>query len=105
MGSHVVEEPLQLRFKFNRLVPSDQQANSRTRLGVNALMGMGLWVLLWLGYNISCEFWLEPSFPATSEDLIHGTRAFFPFAAAWIGGSYFLKACQTSVSGPDLSSS
>lgn len=86
MGSHVVEEPLQLRFKFSRLVPPDQHANPRARLGVNALVGMGLWGLLWLGYNTSYDYVIDPGFPASTEDLIHGIRAFFPFAAAWIAG-------------------
>jgi len=86
MGSHVVEEPLQLRFKFSRLVPSDQQANSRTRLGVNALMGMGLWVLLWLGYNTDLDYLSAPGFPDNTADLIHGIRAFAPVLAAWIAG-------------------
>lgn len=86
MGSHVVEEPLQLRFRFSRLVPPDQPANPWARLGVNALMGMGLWVLLWLGYNTDIDYLSRPGFPGNTADLIHGIRAFAPVLAAWIAG-------------------
>ena len=86
MGSHAVEEPLQLRFKFSRLVPADQHANPRARLGVNALMGMGLWALLWMGYNTDIDYLSAPGFPGNTADLIHGIRAFAPAVAAWIAG-------------------
>lgn len=74
MGSHVGEEPLQLRFRFSRLVPPGQNANPRSTMGRNAVFGIGLWALLRLGYNTSYGHLLEPRFPATSEDLIHGIR-------------------------------
>jgi O-antigen ligase len=44
---------------------------------------MGLWVLLWLGYNTDCGRVMNPNFPANTMDLIHGLRAFFPMLAAW----------------------
>jgi O-antigen ligase len=83
MGSQVIEEPLQLRWRASRPIPPDQHAKARPKLSVNALMGMGLWTLLWLGYNTNFDF-LEN--PTTTGDLIHGVRAFFPIAAAWIAG-------------------
>jgi O-antigen ligase len=46
-------------------------------------MGMGLWVLLWLGYNTGPGYLMDPNFPANTTDLIHGVRAFFPMLAAW----------------------
>ncbi len=86
MGSHVVEEPLQLRWRFNRLVPPDQHAQPHLRIGVNALMGMGLWLLLWLGYNADPGYLMDPNFPNNNWEIFHAFRAFSPFVAAWIAG-------------------
>jgi O-antigen ligase len=45
---------------------------------------MGLWLLLWLGYNDGPTSLLDPDFPANTTALIHGVRAYFPMLAAWI---------------------
>jgi hypothetical protein len=50
---------------------------------VNALLGMGLWALLWLGYNTGLQNVLDPRFPASATQLIHGLRAFFPMLGGW----------------------
>jgi O-antigen ligase len=44
---------------------------------------MGLWLLLWLGYNTGPWYVVAPGFPANTTDLIHGVRAFFPMLAGW----------------------
>src|SRR5437899_13038723 len=43
-----------------------------------------LWLLLWCGYNTGPWYVLDPSFPATTAELIHGVRAFFPLLAGWL---------------------
>ncbi len=47
--------PLQLKRLSGRPVPPDQFANNRQKVSVNALLGMGLWFLLWLGYNTDLD--------------------------------------------------
>jgi hypothetical protein len=54
------------------------------KLSSNAMIGMGLWILLWLGYNAGPEYVLDPNFPASLTELIHGIRAFFPMLAGWL---------------------
>jgi hypothetical protein len=62
---------------------TQQIADSKPRLSANALLGMGLWVLLWLGYNTDPVDLLDPQFPASTMELIHGIRAYFPMVAGW----------------------
>jgi hypothetical protein len=40
--------------------------------------------MLWAGYNTGPYYFLDPSFPADTRELIHGVRAFFPILAAWL---------------------
>jgi O-antigen ligase len=47
-------------------------------------MGMGLWVLLWLGYNTYLSYALDANYANTAANLVHAVRAFFPILAAWI---------------------
>jgi O-antigen ligase len=82
MGVEVVE-PLHLKRAAGRPVPLDQLAKPRRGISTNALLGMGLWLLLWLGYNTGPWYVMAPGFPANTTDLIHGVRAFFPMLAAW----------------------
>lgn len=56
----------------------------RKRIGVNALIALGLWTLLWGGYNTGPWYWSDPHFPANTMALIHGLRAFSPMLAGWI---------------------
>ena len=79
-----VAEPLRLKRGISRPVPLDVLAKPRRRVSVNALLGMGLWLLLWLGYNTNLALVTNPNFPANTTDLIHGLRAFFPMLAGWI---------------------
>ncbi len=85
MGVDVVQ-PLRLRFKrrAGRPVPPGQPAKTARNVSTNAMIGMGLWILLWLGYNTGPELAMDPNFPANFTEFVHGTRAFFPMLAGWI---------------------
>ena len=61
-----------------------------TRLKLGAFAGMGLWLLIWSGYNSGPWYVLRPNFPASNLELIHGVRAFFPFLAGWLSILYLL---------------
>lgn len=50
-----------------------------------------LWFLLWAGYNTGIYVAQTPNFPASSLQLFHGIRAFFPLAAAWLALAVLLK--------------
>ena len=61
------------------------QAVPRPRgIRLNAALAVGLWVLLWAGYNTGLWFVEDPRFPVSFMQLIHGLRAFVPLVAAWI---------------------
>jgi O-antigen ligase len=85
MGVEVVQ-PLRLRFKrrAGRPAPPAHPADPARKVSVNALIGVGLWILLWLGYNTGPELAMDPNFPANFTEFIHGVRAFFPMLAGWI---------------------
>jgi O-antigen ligase len=85
MGVDVVQ-PLRLRFKRHagRAGPPGQPADPARKVSVNALIGVGLWILLWLGYNTGPELAMDPNFPVNFTEFIHGVRAFFPMLAGWI---------------------
>ncbi len=53
-------------------------------MSVSAWVALGLWSLLWLGYNTDISRVMNPFFPIDNADLIHGIRAFFPMLAGWI---------------------
>ena len=78
-----VAKPLRLKRGVDRLFPVDQSAKPRRKISTNALLGMGLWVLLWSGYNTEIGRVMQPNFPANATELIHGVRAFFPMLAGW----------------------
>ena len=45
---------------------------------------MGLWILLWGGYNSGPWYFNDPRFPRDALELFHGLRAFLPLLAGWI---------------------
>ena len=89
MGSEVAvplylkREAVQLKRRAARAVPRARSAKPRQGMSVNALLGMGLWTLLWLGYNTDLAGWSNADFPANTTALIHGVRALFPVMGAW----------------------
>jgi len=83
MGGEAAK-PLELRRLAGRPAPRIEPPKPRQRQSVNALLGMGLWMLLWLGYNTDLSRATAPGFPANTMDLIHGLRAFLPMVAGWM---------------------
>jgi O-antigen ligase len=79
-----VANPLRLRQAFGRVVSLPRWARPARRIGINALLGMGLWILLWLGYNTGPGYLTDSRFPANTADLIHGLRSYFPILGGWI---------------------
>jgi O-antigen ligase len=71
--------------------------NTRQKLG--AFAGMGLWLLIWSGYNTGPWYVLHPNFPASSLELIHGVRAFFPQLAGWLALLWLLTPSKTTSRG------
>lgn len=83
MGIDLVQ-PLQSRPGPARRLHFDRIARAKRRLNLNAYVAMGLWTLLWMGYNTSWWYLADPNFPANTPDLIHCVRAFFPMLAGWL---------------------
>lgn len=83
MGAEAVG-PLQLKRKIGRAVPLEEAKKPKTKLSTNAMLGMGLWFILWSGYNTDILRVLNPGFPTDRTDLIHGLRSFGPLLAGWI---------------------
>ena len=79
-----VAAPLRLKWAARKPFLADEIAKPQQRLSANALLGMGLWILLWLGYNTDLGYLATPNFPANAAILIHGVRAFAPMLAGWI---------------------
>ncbi|HTS71275.1 MAG TPA: O-antigen ligase family protein [Terriglobia bacterium] len=79
-----VAGPLRLKREAGRLGPLERASKAKQKLGTNALIGIGLWSLLWLGYNTGPGYFMAPGFPADFSDLIHGSRAFLPILSGWL---------------------
>src|SRR5579864_3491972 len=84
MASEAVR-PLRRSQGVRRPVPVRQLAPYRARVRFNTILGVGLWALLWLGYNTG-PWWLADSgFPHHSVlELFHGIRAYAPMLGGWI---------------------
>ncbi len=67
-----------------------------TRLKVGAFAGMGLWLLIWSGYNTGPWYVMDPNFPSSNLELIHGVRAFFPLLAGWFALLWLLTPSKTT---------
>ena len=77
-------KPLRLKQGAGRLYPVAQPAKPRRKISTNALLGMGLWVLLWSGYNTNIERLMNPNFPVNTTDMVHGVRSLLPMLAGWV---------------------
>src|SRR5208282_6132162 len=82
MGAEAVN-PLQLKRAIGRPAPVSAVAKPKVKLSANAQMGLAMWLLLWLGYNTDLGRVMNPNFPTSMMDFIHGIRAFFPVLAGW----------------------
>jgi O-antigen ligase len=52
---------------------------------INTALGIGLWALLWAGYNTGPSWMQSSGFPHHSVlELIHGLRAYAPILGGWI---------------------
>ena len=78
-----VEQAAQRQRNFVRQSPVAQAPKRRGRVSRNALIAVGLWALLWSGYNTGPWYVEDPRFPASTAELFHGIRAFFPLFAGW----------------------
>jgi hypothetical protein len=76
-------KPLRLKREGDQPAPPVQLAKPARKSSANAYIAMGLWALLWSGYNTGPEYAMEPNFPSNASNLIHGVRAFFPMLAGW----------------------
>ena len=92
-----VAKPLRLKRGAGRPVPLGEAAKPKSRVSKNALIGMGLWFLLWSGYNTDIVRFLNPNFPTNTMDLIHGVRAFFPMLAGWFACLLIFSQTQPPV--------
>ena len=79
-----VAKPLGLKRAAARPVPLDVLAKPRRRVGVNALLGMGLWVLLWLGYNTNLGHRDESEFPCQYHGFDPRRKGLFPDAGRMV---------------------
>ena len=77
-------QTLRIRQGVQRAPLPHIRVKPRRRSNLNALVGMGLWMLLWLGYNTNLGYWNSPKFSVKPAYFIHGIRAFFPILAAWV---------------------
>ncbi len=80
--------PIRMVRRGQRPSAVSQPADPFGRISQNSQLAMGLWLLLWLGYNTSFDYLLSPNFDVKPTYFIHGIRAFFPILAAWI--SFFI---------------
>ena len=84
MGTDVAG-PLRLNRATSRVVPATPLAPiARRRLSTNAMIGIGLWAMLWAGYNTLPYNLFDPRFPASTADLIQGIRSYFPILGGWL---------------------
>jgi O-antigen ligase len=72
-------------------------AGFRKKIRLNTVFALGLWGMLWFGYNTSNAYVREPGFPRNTTELIHGVRAFFPIAAGWIALLVILSRSKKAI--------
>jgi O-antigen ligase len=73
------------------------EARLQRKQRINTYIALGLWGLLWCGYNTSNAFVRSPGFPRNTTELIHGVRAFFPIVAGWIALMIIFSRAQRVV--------
>jgi O-antigen ligase len=64
--------------------PPATTAKPARKLSNSAWLALGLWFVLWGGYNTDITRLLRPGFPTDTLDLIHGLRAILPALAGWV---------------------
>jgi O-antigen ligase len=79
-----VARPLRRNQNASKPVTASQGADRRWWTRANTILAIGLWMLLWAGYNSGPDYLGRPDFPASTLELIHGLRAFVPMLAGWV---------------------
>src|ERR1019366_2613219 len=83
--SSVAVRPLRPGQDVGRPVRVRHLAPFRPMIRINTALGIGLWALLWAGYNTGPWWMQSPGFPHHSVlELIHGLRAYAPILGGWI---------------------
>ncbi len=77
--------------------PVNPEARVRRRRRINTILALGLWGLLWGGYNTDNSYVRSPGFPESLTIFIHGVRAFFPILAGWIALLVILARARSAV--------
>lgn len=75
----------------------------RSSLLPAGLAGLALWLMLWAGYNTGPGYVLDPAFPSSNWELVHGLRAFLPLLAGWLALTMLLarqRVVSQAVEGP-----
>ncbi len=67
----------------DKAVTAGQVVRRQPGTRLNTVLAIGLWALLWAGYNTDPSYMESPGFPANTLVLIHGLRAFIPMLAGW----------------------
>ena len=83
MGTDIAR-PFNRSPRVARAVPKAPVTEAKLRVRVNAAVAVGLWVMLWAGYNTNLWYIEQPNFPDSAMNLVHGLRAFVPLLAAWL---------------------
>lgn len=93
-----VAGPLRRNQGADKAVTAGQVPRRQPGIRLNTILAIGLWAMLWAGYNTGPWYVESPRFPASTMDLIHGLRAFFPMLAGWLAllliltrGSLFMR--------------
>ncbi len=79
-----VASPLRRNQGADKAVTAGQVPRRQPGIRLNTILAIGLWAMLWAGYNTGPWYVESPRFPASTMDLIHGLRAFFPMLAGWL---------------------
>lgn len=79
-----VQPKLATHWKRNQPKGNDvKTSRRRTRLTLSAALAIGVWLLMWGGYNSGPWYWADPRFPRGLLEFFHGVRAFFPLLGGW----------------------
>jgi O-antigen ligase len=79
-----VARPLRRNQNAGKPVMVGQGVDRQPWTRVSTILAIGLWILLWAGYNTGPYYLGRRDFPANTLELIHGLRAFVPMLAGWV---------------------
>jgi O-antigen ligase len=82
MGADVARD-IGRRRRPDRLGPLPQVATAQPEISQNALIGIGMWALLWAGYFAEPELLFSPGFPRNTADFIQCIRDYLPMLGGW----------------------